>query len=69
MTGGSAVAEHVPGDPSSGDQFVRLDGGDMHLVQDGKPGAPAILLIQNAAAPLACWDAFVPRLASAHRPA
>jgi pimeloyl-ACP methyl ester carboxylesterase len=46
---------------------VRLDDGDMHVVQDGKPGAPAVLLIQNAAAPLACWDPIVAQLASAHR--
>ncbi|HTZ23683.1 MAG TPA: alpha/beta fold hydrolase [Streptosporangiaceae bacterium] len=61
------MAEHVPGDPDTGEVFVRLDDGDMHVVQDGKPGAPAVLLIQNAAAPLACWDSFVPQLASAHR--
>jgi pimeloyl-ACP methyl ester carboxylesterase len=29
--------------------------------------APALLLIQNAAAPLASWDPFVPQLAGAHR--
>ena len=61
------MAEHVPGDPDTGEVFVRLDDGDMHVVQDGKPGAPALLLIQNAAAPLACWDPFVPQLADAHR--
>jgi pimeloyl-ACP methyl ester carboxylesterase len=61
------MAEHMPGDPDAGDRLVRLDDGDMHVVQDGKPGAPALLLIQNAAVPTACWDPVVPRLAGAYR--
>ena len=61
------MAEHMSGDPNTGGRFVQLDEGDIHVVQDGKPGAPALLLIQNAAAPLACWDPFVPQLAGAHR--
>jgi pimeloyl-ACP methyl ester carboxylesterase len=61
------MAEHMPGDPDAGDRLVRLDDGDMHVVQDGQPGAPALLLIQNAAVPTACWDPVVPRLAGAHR--
>ena len=40
---------------------------DMPVVQDGRPGAPALLLIQNAAAPIALWDPVVPSLAGAHR--
>ncbi len=61
------MAEHMPGGPDAGDRFVRLDDGDMHIAEDGKPGAPALLLIQNAAAPLASWDPLVPQLAGAHR--
>ena len=61
------MAEHMSGDPDTGGRFGQLDGGDTYVVQDGKPGAPALLLIQNAAAPLACWDPFVPQLADAHR--
>jgi len=61
------VAEHMSGDPNTGGRFGQLDDGDIYVVQDGKPGAPALLLIQNAAAPLACWDPFVPQLADAHR--
>jgi pimeloyl-ACP methyl ester carboxylesterase len=38
----------------------------MHVVQDYKPGAPALLLVQNAAVPTACWDPVVPRLAGAY---
>ena len=61
------MAEHTPGGVDAGDRCVRIDDGDMHVAEDGKPGAPALLLIQNAAAPLACWDPFVPQLAGAHR--
>jgi pimeloyl-ACP methyl ester carboxylesterase len=39
----------------------------MHVVQDGRPGAPALLLIQNAAAPIALWDPVIPSLAGAYR--
>jgi len=41
--------------------------GDTHVVQDGRPGAPALLLIQNAAAPIALWDPVVPSLAGTYR--
>ena len=41
--------------------------GDMDVAEDGQPGAPALLLLQNAAAPLASWNSFVPYLVGAHR--
>ncbi len=61
------MAEHMPGDPDAGDRFVRLDDGDMHVVEDGPPGAPALLLIHGAAASTVCWDPVVPRLADSYR--
>jgi pimeloyl-ACP methyl ester carboxylesterase len=61
------MAEHTSGDPDAEDRFVRLDDGDIHVVEDGRPGAPALLLIENAAAPLALWDPVVPSLAGTHR--
>jgi pimeloyl-ACP methyl ester carboxylesterase len=61
------MAEHTPGGPDAEDRLVRLGDGDIHVAEDGKAGTPALLLIQNAAAPLACWDPFVPQLAGAHR--
>jgi pimeloyl-ACP methyl ester carboxylesterase len=61
------MTEHMPGGPGAGNPFVRLDDDDMHVVQDGRPGAPALLLIQNAAAPIALWDPVVPFLAGAYR--
>ncbi len=38
-----------------------------HVVQNGSPGAPALLLIQNAATPIALWDPVVEALAGAYR--
>jgi pimeloyl-ACP methyl ester carboxylesterase len=49
------------------DRFVRLDGGDMHVVDDGQPGAPAVLLIHGLGASTHWWDPVVPRLAGACR--
>jgi pimeloyl-ACP methyl ester carboxylesterase len=61
------MAEHMPGDPDAGDQFVRLDDGDMHVVENGRPGAPALLLIHGTGGSTAWWDPVVPRLAAAYR--
>jgi hypothetical protein len=44
------MAENMSGDPDADDRFVRLDNGDMHVVEDGKPGTPALLLIHGTAA-------------------
>jgi len=61
------MTEHTSGDPDADDRFVRLDDGDMHVVEDGKPGAPAVLLIHGTAGSTAWWDPVVPRLADAYR--
>lgn len=39
----------------------------MQVVEDGRPDAPALLLIQNAATPIALWDPVVEALAGAYR--
>ena len=39
----------------------------MHLVDHGSPDAPAVLLLGNAATPVALWDPVVPSLATACR--
>jgi pimeloyl-ACP methyl ester carboxylesterase len=57
------MAEHMPGDPDADDRFVRLDDGDMHVVEDGRPGAPGLLLIHGTAASTAWWDQVIPQLA------
>src|SRR6266436_8548989 len=67
MTGDSAMTEHLSGDPDADDRFVRLDDGDMHVVEDGKPGAPALLLIHGTVGSTAWWDPVVPALAGACR--
>ncbi len=61
------MTEHMSGDPDADDRFVRLDDGDMHVVEDGKPDAPALLLIHGTAGSTAWWDPVVPRLADAYR--
>src|SRR5260370_16298321 len=61
------MTEHMSGDPDADDRFVRLDDGDMHVVADGKPAAPALLLIHGTGASTAWWDPVVPRLAGAYR--
>jgi len=61
------MAEQMPGDPGAGDQLVRLDDGDMHVVEDGEPGAPAVLLIHGTAASTTWWDPVIPALAGAYR--
>ena len=61
------MTEHTSGDPDADDRFVRLDDGDMHVVEDGKPDAPAVLLIHGTAGSMAWWDPVVPRLADAYR--
>jgi len=40
---------------------------DVHVVEDGRPGAPALLLLQNAVTPIALWAPVVASLATAHR--
>jgi pimeloyl-ACP methyl ester carboxylesterase len=67
LTGDSAMAEDMPGDPGAGGRFVRLDDGDMHVVEDGRPGAPGVLLIHGTAGSTAWWDPVVPALAGACR--
>jgi pimeloyl-ACP methyl ester carboxylesterase len=61
------MAEHMPGDPDADDRFVRLDDGDMHVAEDGDPGAPAVLLIHGTAASTAWWDSVTPQLAGGCR--
>jgi pimeloyl-ACP methyl ester carboxylesterase len=67
MTGGNAMAQHMPGGPGAGGRWVRLDDGDMHVAEDGRPGAPAVLLIHGTAGSTAWWDPVVPKLAGAYR--
>src|SRR5215472_4196494 len=67
MTGDCVMTEHTSGDPDADDRFVRLDDGDMHVVEDGQPDAPAVLLVHGTAGSTAWWDPVVPALAGACR--
>ncbi len=49
------------------DGFVRLDDGDMHVVENGVPDGPAVLLVSNAAAPMTVWDPVIGSLAGSFR--
>lgn len=51
--------------PKTRARVVRLDDGDMQVVEDGRSEAPAVLLLGNAAVSTACWDPVVPLLAEA----
>ena len=55
-----------PGE-SAGHRVVRFAGRDLHVVEDGKPSAPALVLLSNAAVPLALWGPVVPFLIDAFR--
>jgi pimeloyl-ACP methyl ester carboxylesterase len=44
-----------------------LDGGEIHVGQDGPRDAPALLLIHGTAASLRTWDPLVPLLTGSHR--
>src|SRR5260370_692149 len=61
------MAEHMPGDPDADGRFVRLDDGDMHVVEDGRPGGPAVLLVHGTAASAARWDPVIPQPAGPRR--
>ena len=67
MTGSTHTAKHTRRDPDAGRRLARLDDGDIRVVEDGKPDAPALVLLSNAAVPLALWDAVVPLLADGFR--
>lgn len=44
-----------------------LEGGELHVCQDGPRDAPALLLIHGTAASARSWDPMVPLLTGAHR--
>jgi pimeloyl-ACP methyl ester carboxylesterase len=63
--GDRQVADNTFHKPITRGTFIRLDDGDMHIIEDVKPGAPALLLIHASAASSATWDLVAPTLASA----
>jgi len=52
---------------ATGDSVVPLDGGGVHVRQDGPRDAPAVVLIHGLAGSTRWWDPLVPMLAESHR--
>lgn len=62
------MAQPTPGSPPTGEErFVQLGDVAMHVVQDGAPDAPALLLIHGLGASTPWWDPVVPCLAGDYR--
>ncbi|MFK8843718.1 alpha/beta fold hydrolase [Streptomyces sp. Ac-502] len=51
---------------ASGGQILRLPGGDIHVVQDGPPGAPTVVLLHGLAGSTLWWDPVIPALRDRH---
>jgi pimeloyl-ACP methyl ester carboxylesterase len=49
------------------DHLVSVDGHNIHVVENGPRGGPALLLIHGHAGSTAWWDLLIPRLAVDHR--
>lgn len=50
-----------------GDTILPLDGGDIHVRQDGPREAPALLLIHGSGTSTRSWDPLMPMLTTSHR--
>jgi pimeloyl-ACP methyl ester carboxylesterase len=48
------------------DRMISVDGRNVHVVENGPPGAPAVLLIHGFASSTVWWDSLVPELAQHH---
>ncbi|OZM76470.1 alpha/beta fold hydrolase [Pseudonocardia sp. MH-G8] len=49
------------------DSTLRLDDGEIHVLQDGPRDAPALLLIHGTAVSARSWEPMVPLLTGSHR--
>jgi pimeloyl-ACP methyl ester carboxylesterase len=65
--GSARVARAAEADLAAGDAMLTLDGGAVHIRQDGPRNAPALLLIHGSASSTRSWDALVPLLTGCHR--
>jgi pimeloyl-ACP methyl ester carboxylesterase len=48
------------------DRVICVDGRNVHVVENGPPSAPALLLIHGFASSTIWWDSLVPELAQHH---
>ncbi|MFE0650389.1 alpha/beta fold hydrolase [Streptomyces sp. NPDC059534] len=52
---------------ASGEQIVRFPGGDdIHIVEEGPPGAPTVVLLHGLAGSTAWWEPVLPALRDLH---
>lgn len=51
---------------ATGEQVVSVPGGDLHVVRDGPPGAPAVVLVHGLAGSTAWWEPVLPALRDLH---
>ncbi|MFJ9448093.1 alpha/beta fold hydrolase [Kitasatospora sp. NPDC101235] len=51
---------------ASGEQIVRIPGGDLHVVQDGPPDAPTVVLLHGLGGSTAWWEPVMPALRDLH---
>lgn len=52
---------------ATGDSILHLDGGDIHVSQDGPRDAPALVLIHGLGGSTRWWDQVVPMLTASYR--
>ncbi|GAA5143229.1 alpha/beta fold hydrolase [Pseudonocardia adelaidensis] len=62
----NTVAVRTETADASGEQIVRLPGGDIHVVQDGPPGAHTVVLLHGLGGSTAWWDPVLPALRNLH---
>ncbi|GAA4095273.1 alpha/beta fold hydrolase [Actinomadura miaoliensis] len=65
LTNAVVVSRHDA--EATGDSLLPLDGGTVHVRQDGPRDAPALVLIHGLAGSTRWWDPLVPMLAKSHR--
>jgi pimeloyl-ACP methyl ester carboxylesterase len=63
----NAVVVARQGAEATGDSTLPVDGGSIHVREDGPRDAPALVLIHGLAGSTRWWDALVPMLARSHR--
>ncbi|MFI6518203.1 alpha/beta fold hydrolase [Spirillospora sp. NPDC050679] len=63
----NAVAVARQDAEAAGGSILPLEGGNVHVRQDGPRGAPALVLVHGLAGSVHWWDALVPMLSRSHR--
>ena len=56
------MLNHQPGDPivdRDRDRMICVDGANVHVIENGPPSAPALLLIHGFASSTVWWDSLV----------